>query len=74
MMAHLTESKDELSQLADSLEKQVEDRTLELEVALTQAKAASEAKSEFLANMSHEISTPMNCSGQVHPDTFFRDL
>jgi signal transduction histidine kinase/DNA-binding response OmpR family regulator len=49
------------------LEKQVRDRTLELnkyqrelETALEAAKTANISKSVFLANMSHEIRTPMN--------------
>jgi signal transduction histidine kinase/CheY-like chemotaxis protein/HPt (histidine-containing phosphotransfer) domain-containing protein len=49
------------------LEKKVEERTAELQLAsekanelARQAQEASRAKSEFLANMSHEIRTPMN--------------
>lgn len=43
-----------------SLEKQIRERTKELQIAVRKAKAASRAKSLFLANMSHEIRTPMN--------------
>ena len=60
MLNHLETSKKDLESLADSLEKQVEERTQELGVAVEQAESANQAKSEFLANMSHEIRTPMN--------------
>jgi len=60
MLDHLNASRDELKALAGSLEKQVEERTKELEVTLKEAESANMAKSEFLANMSHEIRTPMN--------------
>ncbi len=42
------------------LEDHVRQRTAQLQEAMEQAKAASQAKSEFLANMSHEIRTPLN--------------
>ncbi len=44
----------------NNLEKTVEERTKELEIAKSRAEVATETKSEFLANMSHEIRTPMN--------------
>jgi signal transduction histidine kinase/ActR/RegA family two-component response regulator/streptogramin lyase len=42
------------------LEKQVKERTSDLEQAMRRAEEASRLKSEFLANMSHELRTPMN--------------
>lgn len=50
----------QLKELNASLDKQVQERTKELKLAVKAAEHASEMKSTFLANMSHEIRTPLN--------------
>ncbi len=42
------------------LEKQVRERTRQLELAKARAEESAQSKSNFLATMSHEIRTPMN--------------
>jgi signal transduction histidine kinase/CheY-like chemotaxis protein/HPt (histidine-containing phosphotransfer) domain-containing protein len=59
----MQDREDEVGILANAINAMIsslETTNLELNVAILQARAASDIKSEFLANMSHEIRTPMN--------------
>jgi len=56
----LYQTNQSLLQLTADLERQVTQRTAELQRALSRAEASAHSKSDFLAMMSHEIRTPMN--------------
>ncbi|MCU7834334.1 MAG: response regulator [gamma proteobacterium symbiont of Taylorina sp.] len=60
MLVQLEEHEQVTKSYQQNLEKNVEERTAQLQNARDKALSASRTKSIFLANMSHEIRTPMN--------------
>lgn len=59
--ARIEQQNTELRNHSAVLEREVADRTADLETARQKAEESSRLKSAFLANLSHEVRTPMNC-------------
>ena len=73
----LAELNEELKSMNLLLETKVEERTRQLEEAVSIARASDQAKSEFLASMSHELRTPLNAIigfSQVLQEQYFGNL
>jgi PAS domain S-box-containing protein len=67
----------ELKSFNSQLESKVQERTSQLEEAVSVAEASNHAKSEFLASMSHELRTPLNAIigfSEVLRERYFGDL
>lgn len=60
MIEALAESRREIREHQELLERRIKERTLQLEEATRRAQASSQAKSEFLADLSYDMRTPMN--------------
>jgi PAS domain S-box-containing protein len=73
----LAKLNEELKSFNLQLETKVEERTRQLEEAVSIAEASNQAKSDFLASMSHELRTPLNAIigfSQLLHEKYFGEL